>query len=595
MRFGKRREHSIVDELFRGSVAYYMLDSLTWAVGVLIDGAIIGNFLGVDAVAAYGLTWPLTLVYALIGSMISGGSRTLYSWLAGRGETEEANRVFTLSCALAAALSLLTTGVTFLLLTPLSALLGAGGENAVLRPLVKRYIAGLVIGVPFDSMAKVFSGFLSVDSDDGRVAAATAAMTVTDIVGDLAAVFLFRGGMFAVGLATALGQIVYFLVLTPHFFRREGMLRFIAKGIVRPWRTCGRILHNGAPTGISLIADALCGIAVNRILSASAPSVCLAAYSVHRSMGSLIGATYLGIADTVWGLSGIYYGEEDRHALDRLQQTAVKTGAALTFSVEAFLLLFPNLFAGLYIGWNDPEALALSAQSVRWFALSMPLFLTVHLFNNYLMGIGHLRTANVYAAFLGCGAVVPAVFLAVKLLGGRGAWVATPFSLAVMVLCALIYILRWKGGDSFGEKRLLVPREFGIAAGEEISISADTMTEVVGMSRIAGLFCQENGIDRKKANVLALCVEEMGRNIIEHGFTDGKEHTIDIRILIKDGELMLRIRDDCRPFNPVERYELIRQQEEDPTKNIGLRLVSKMSRSVQYLSALGINSLIIRI
>ena len=154
---------------------------------------------------------------------------------------------------------------------------------------------------------------------------------------------------------------------------------------------------------------------------------------------------------------------------------------------------------------------------------------------------------------------------------------------------------QWKGGDSFGEKRLLVPREFGIAAGEEISISADTMTEVVGMSRIAGLFCQENGIDRKKANVLALCVEEMGRNIIEHGFTDGKEHTIDIRILIKDGELMLRIRDDCRPFNPVERYELIRQQEEDPTKNIGLRLVSKMSRSVQYLSALGINSLIIRI
>jgi Na+-driven multidrug efflux pump/anti-sigma regulatory factor (Ser/Thr protein kinase) len=590
-----RREHSIVDELFRGSVMYYMLDSLTWAIGALIDGAIIGNFLGVDAVAAYGLTAPLTLVCALIGSVVFGGSRTLYAWLAGRGETEEANRVFTLSCVLAAGLSLVMTGAIFLLLTPLSALLGAGGEHMALRPLVKRYIAGFILGAPFDSTAKVLAGFLSVDSDDNRVTAATAAMTVTDIVGDLAAVFLFHGGMFLVGLTTALGQIVYFIVLTTHFRRRNRMLKFVVKGIARPWRTFGTILRHGVPAGISLIADALCGIAVNRILSASASSMYLAAYSVHRSMGSLIGATYLGIADTVWGLSGIYYGEEDRRALDRLQKTAVRTGAALIVLAGALLLVFPRFFAGLYIGWNDPEALALSARAVRWFALSMPLYLPVYLFNDYLMGIGRFRVSNVYTAFLECGAVVPVVFVMVRLIGGAGAWIATPVSLVVMLLFALVYVLFWKGGDRFDEKRLLVPRDFGIAAGEELSISADTMTEVVGMSRIAGLFCRENGIDRKKANALALCIEEMGRNIIEHGFTDGKEHSIDIRILLKDGELILRIRDDCLPFNPVERYELIRQQEEDPTKNIGLRLVVNMCRDMQYLSALGINSLIIRI
>jgi anti-sigma regulatory factor (Ser/Thr protein kinase) len=225
----------------------------------------------------------------------------------------------------------------------------------------------------------------------------------------------------------------------------------------------------------------------------------------------------------------------------------------------------------------------------------MPLYLPVYLFNDYLMGIGRFRVSNVYTAFLECGAVVPVVFVMVRLIGGAGAWIATPVSLVVMLLFALVYVLFWKGGDRFDEKRLLVPRDFGIAAGEELSISADTMTEVVGMSRIAGLFCRENGIDRKKANALALCIEEMGRNIIEHGFTDGKEHSIDIRILLKDGELILRIRDDCLPFNPVERYELIRQQEEDPTKNIGLRLVVNMCRDMQYLSALGINSLIIRI
>ena len=165
----------------------------------------------------------------------------------------------------------------------------------------------------------------------------------------------------------------------------------------------------------------------------------------------------------------------------------------------------------------------------------------------------------------------------------------------LMVLAAGVYILCWKGGGSFRFKRLLLHPDFGADAGKELSISADTMLEVVGMSRLAGLFCRENGIDERKANVLALCIEELGGNIIAHGFSDGKPHSIDMRILAKDGELILRIRDDCRPFNLMERYRMTTMQAEDPTKNIGIRMVVKMSRDVRYLSTLETNNLIIRI
>ena len=140
----------------------------------------------------------------------------------------------------------------------------------------------------------------------------------------------------------------------------------------------------------------------------------------------------------------------------------------------------------------------------------------------------------------------------------------------------------------------LVGGDFGANPEKELSITADTMLEVVGMSRLAGLFCQENGIDKKKANALALCIEELGSNIIEHGFSDGKAHSIDMRILAKEGEIILRIRDDCRPFNLVERYEMASVQD-DPTKNIGIRMVMKMSRDVKYLSTMNTNNLIIRI
>ncbi|WP_371263041.1 hypothetical protein [Selenomonas ruminantium] len=61
---------------------------------------------------------------------------------------------------------------------------------------------------------------------------------------------------------------------------------------------------------------------------------------------------------------------------------------------------------------------------------------------------------------------------------------------------------------------------------------------------------------KEKARVLAHCIEELGVNIIRHGFNDGKPHAIDVRILAKEKEIILRIRDDCRPFNPVNYYRI---------------------------------------
>ena len=82
------------------------------------------------------------------------------------------------------------------------------------------------------------------------------------------------------------------------------------------------------------------------------------------------------------------------------------------------------------------------------------------------------------------------------------------------------------------------------------------MSRIPRMSRIVTLFCQENNIRREKAEALAHCIEELGGNIIEHGFNDGKPHAIDVRILAKEKEIILRIRDDCRPFNPVNYYRI---------------------------------------
>ena len=393
-----------------------------------------------------------------------------------------------------------------------------------------------------------------------------------------------------------LGQVVYLAVLLTHFLRRDRMLHFTLRGMTGIGEKLKFMVASGLPACVIRVSSTVCGILVNRMLSAAAASSYIAAYSVHCSVTSLVGSTYLGVSDTVWTMSSIYYGEEDRKALRQLQNTSMTIGLVTTGLVSVVLALFPRVFAGIYVGRSDPETLALAAEAVKVFAFSTPLYLLVYTFNGYLMGTEKLHAANIYSFFMKCGAVVPTVWLMLRLMGGRGVWFATPVSLAVMLLVTVIYILCWDFGDSFSIKRLLLKENFGSKDGEaELNISADTMLEVIGMSRLAGLFCAEQGIDQKRANILALCIEEMGGNIMEHGFSDGKPHMIDMRILVKDGELILRLRDDCRPFNPVERYRMALQQEDDPTRNVGIRMVMKMSRDVKYLSTMSTNNLIIRI
>ena len=82
--------------------------------------------------------------------------------------------------------------------------------------------------------------------------------------------------------------------------------------------------------------------------------------------------------------------------------------------------------------------------------------------------------------------------------------------------------------------------------------------------------------------------------MVDHGFRkDSKAHSVDIRVTHKNDEVILRIRDDCVPFDPGERQKLT--DSEDITKNIGIRMVYKIARNIEYQNILGLNVLTIKI
>ena len=117
--------------------------------------------------------------------------------------------------------------------------------------------------------------------------------------------------------------------------------------------------------------------------------------------------------------------------------------------------------------------------------------------------------------------------------------------------------------------------------------------EAISASNAISALCLENGFSNKQASLIALTVEELAINSITHGFNDNKPHALEMRAIITKESLILRLRDDGRPFNLTERYKMINP--DDPTRNIGLRIIFANADDVRYNSSMNMNNVFIRI
>ena len=79
----------------------------------------------------------------------------------------------------------------------------------------------------------------------------------------------------------------------------------------------------------------------------------------------------------------------------------------------------------------------------------------------------------------------------------------------------------------------------------------------------------------------------MAKNIVEHGFKDNKEHFIDIKIIVNNDNIILRLRDDGVAFNPLQ-YD-----NEGHEEQYGIVVVRKLAKQIDYKNAIGMNNLTI--
>lgn len=590
------RNGEIIKNTFYAQTAAYVAVSLTATLGSLIDGIIIGQYLGVEAIAAFGIVNPLLVILALIGAALSIGARSKFVHLMGAGKTKEAQNVFSLACVLAAGIATVTALIVIVFSTPITMMLGASANATELLPKARAYMIGIAIGIPARNVMWVFQAFLPIDNDRRLPVVASFVMAVTNILLDLAVVFLLRGSIFSMGLVTSVSYVAALLVFMTHFSKKDTFLKLSFKNI--KWDDTKELLAEGVPTGIHGIGHTLRGIFMNRLLAAIATSAALAAYSVYGQAEALLLPLAAGIADTVSALAGVLTGEENRPMIKKLLGTSFKATFFYTLSLSVIGWIFAPQLARCFIKGN-PAALQMSVRAIRAYSAGLTFHGLNLIYQDYMHGIGKTGLSAISGFLTEFGFLVISAEIMVKWLGADSVWYAFPVAqvllliyFTVVVICESHRLNIRRGG--IWNKIILLPDNFDESEKNCMNCSITTMEDVANLSKEVWQFCEEHGCDERRKFLMSLAIEEMAGNIIQHGFSyDNKSHNIDLRIIHKGDDFIIRIRDDCIIFDPVNQLKLY--SDDDLTHHIGLRMIIGMAKDVRYTSILKSNNLFIKV
>ena len=586
---------SIIRNTFYIQLLAFILLSLSSSVGSMVDGIVIGQFLGVDSTAAFGIINPLMIAFSIIGAVVSAGARNRFTKLLGAGKTEQARNVFSLACILSTGIAAALMVFLLVFSGPVTSALGASRNTADLLPLARNYLIGISFGLPAMNLVRVLNGFMSLDNDRNLPVISSIFLTVSDIVMDLAAVMFFHGNTLEMGIATSISYYVALAVLLTHFRKKDIFLRFRFKDL--PWKEASAILGKGMPSGVCRLGNTLRCIFMNRMLALIASSAAIAAYSVHRQADSFFNPVTIGMADTVALLAGILVGEEDRPMMKRLLFTSVQATLIITAGIAALIWILAPQFASLYIKEN-PEALRLATTAVRCYAIGMPINGLNLIYLNYFQGIGKSVLASVSGFICESGLLILSAAAMMPLLGADAVWWAYPVS-QFLVMCYYGIVVSAESRrikihrEGLWNRVLLLPDTFDVPDHNKLDVTISGMGDVMQLTDAVWKFCDTHGCDSATRNHLVLSVEELAGNVIHHGFADGRPHCIEVRILKKSSGYYCRFRDDCLIFDPVRQVRLL--SDEDPTYHIGLRMIAAIAKDIQYTCVLKLNNILVKI
>lgn len=572
---------------FKSLIGSQIFSALAVTVCMLIDGMLTSRYLGEDAMAAYGISSAVILFVVAIGGTIAAGAQIMCSKALGNGNTEETCAAFSTAAMAGLIISAFTTALVIAFADRIAVVLGAvTGSNV--QQLTKNYLIGYIIGCPGFIGVQICNPFLQLAGKKKTVLQAIGIMIAVNVAADLLNVFVFRGGILGMGLASSLSYFSAFVLALCYFLKDRSVFVFRLKSVGKS--TFKTILFLGNTYAVYQLCRALYKITLNNIFMKRGDTELVAIYSVLHTIYEICSAGGMGIAATTLTLSGLLYGKKDRKGLDSLVGLSVRFSVIIGSAIAVFCIVFARPIISLFLKGNAQLADS-CVSGLRILILAIIPFSINASMRSYCQGIHKTFLSQTICIAQNYVLGVAAVLVASRFfVNDQMMWVAivTGEVLTIVFTFAIFSIRNKHPAVHFADYN--VAEDIQTSAPPEAEFMIRNRNDVMTASEALQNLCGEQ--DKRNGMILALCVEELAMNTLKYG-TSGKRN-VQIEVVLKReaNSWICTITDDAYQFDPTRYYDLYKNT--NSTDHIGIRMVHNLAGKISYINLLGMNCVTIQ-
>ncbi len=409
----------------------------------VVDTAIVGQFVGVEALAAVGAAdWLNWMVLGIVQGLTQGFS-ILMAQNFGAGDHRELSRsvgaALTLS-ALSAAVMLLLSQLAVL---PVLSLLGTPEDIVGTSILYLRIIfAGIPIITAYNFLASVLRAL--GDSKTPLYAMIMAALLNVGL--DLLFVLCFHWGVAGAAIATVIAQaassVYCFLVL-----RKVTVLHLEREDFKLDRLMALTLLKLGAPVALQNGIISVGGMVVQSVVNRFG-MLFIAGYTATNKLYGILETAAVSYGYAVTSYVGQNLGAKLLGRIKKGMKAATVIALATSAVITACMILFGKFFLRLFISGSEAEVAAAMQVAYRFLVIMascLSILYMLHIYRSALMGLGD-TVVPMISGFVEMVIRIGSALLLSMVVGEDGVFIAEVGAwTGAAVLLVTAYFIRMRG------------------------------------------------------------------------------------------------------------------------------------------------------
>jgi putative MATE family efflux protein len=406
----------------------------------VVDAIVVGKFIGKEALAAVGASFPVIFIMV---SMIIGivmGTTVVISQYFGAKDFVKVKRAIDTMYIYCTVAGIISTIIGIIISAPLLHLLGLPED---LMPqatqYLRIYLSGILIFFGFNGTSAVLRGL----GDSKTPLYFLIIATVANIVLVLLFVGVFEWGVAGAAYATLAANGLAFALAIYWLNKTHKLIRIAIKGLHFDREVFRKSLNIGLPTGIQQTLVAIGGLALMGIVNKFGTNV-IAGYSVASRLDSLAMIPAMSFSQALSTFVGQNIGANKTDRIRKGLISTVKMSGIVTI-VTTLLIVFAGHFI-MSLFTNDAEVIRLGDQYLTIVSSFYILFTLMFIYTGVMRGAGD-TLIPMFISLLSLWFIrIPMAWFLSGKIGASGIWWAIPAGWVIGLTLSFAYYKsgRWK-------------------------------------------------------------------------------------------------------------------------------------------------------